>query len=111
VRTGHIAAPRRRTGYGRARFWRSTQPVSALGLLHSLRPGAYINGTPAEVLYSGAMLTLVGMNQVNLQVDPLTPASKAASLELRVDGVPSNLYRSAWLTSRTVRHLNAGHGG
>ena len=50
-------------------------------------PFVSINGAPAEVLYSGTLASLVGLNQVNLRVHPQTPAGRNSSLELTVDDV------------------------
>ncbi|MCC7174938.1 MAG: hypothetical protein IT159_07055 [Bryobacterales bacterium] len=47
-------------------------------------PSVSINGLPAEVLYSGTLDSLVGLNQVNLRVHPQTPPAKRSDLELRV---------------------------
>jgi uncharacterized protein (TIGR03437 family) len=55
-------------------------------------PEAFINQTPAEILYAGLLPAFVGLNQVNLRVAPLTPASRLANLELRMDGISSNPY-------------------
>jgi hypothetical protein len=55
-------------------------------------PQAYINGVPADVLYSGTLPDVVGMSRVNVQVNPLTPPAGTATLELRVGDVSSNLF-------------------
>ncbi len=53
---------------------------------------AFVNGTPAPVLFLGLVPGFAGLNQVNVQVKPETPPSIAASLFFRMDGVASNPY-------------------
>jgi len=53
---------------------------------------AFVNGIPAEVLYSGMAPGFAGLNQVNIRVSPLTPPADSAGLELRIGGAASNSY-------------------
>ncbi len=55
-------------------------------------PAALINGVPAEVLYSGTLPNLVGLNQVNLRVSPLTPPAANSTLQLSVDDASGSPY-------------------
>ncbi len=49
-----------------------------------MTPAISINGAAAEVLYSGTLASLVGLNQVNLRVHPQTPPGRDSILELSV---------------------------
>jgi uncharacterized protein (TIGR03437 family) len=53
---------------------------------------ASVNGVSARVAYVGLVPTAVGLTQIDLQIDPNTPPSPAATLQLWVNGTPSNLY-------------------
>jgi uncharacterized protein (TIGR03437 family) len=66
--------------------------ATGLGTAGAPEVEAAINKMPATVLYAGLLPGFVGLNQVNLRVDPTTPPSPAASLELEVDGIFSNPY-------------------
>ncbi|MFB3777988.1 MAG: interleukin-like EMT inducer domain-containing protein [Bryobacteraceae bacterium] len=66
-------------------------------------PSASINGASAEVIYSGTMPGLVGLNQVNLRISPLTPPGPNSVLTLKVGGVSSHPY-SLPVVSSTDRY-------
>jgi uncharacterized protein (TIGR03437 family) len=53
-------------------------------------PKVYVNGSEAEVLSSGLAPASVGLNQVTVRVNPLTPNSNAASAYLIVEDVIGN---------------------
>jgi uncharacterized protein (TIGR03437 family) len=53
-------------------------------------PKVYVNGTEAEVLSSGLVPVSVGVNQVNIRVNPLTPFSNFSRVQLAVEDVFGN---------------------
>jgi uncharacterized protein (TIGR03437 family) len=55
-------------------------------------PTASINGVPCEVLYSGTVPDIVGLNQVNLRVSPLTPPGTDSTLRLDVGDTAGSPY-------------------
>jgi uncharacterized protein (TIGR03437 family) len=48
-----------------------------------MTPSVTVNGAPAEVLYSGTLPALVGLNQGNVRLSPQTPPSANSALLLR----------------------------
>ena len=48
-----------------------------------------IGGVPAQVTFAGLSPQLVGANQINVVIDPATPAGDAVPVQIQVGGIIS----------------------